>query len=334
MTTASNYRKRKNSIAFICPYFGKMPWYFGFFIKTCEYNNDIDFYIITDNIIDIPTPSNVKVVRSSFKEVIDKIVDRLELTVNIMTPYKLCDFKPTYGVVFNDILEAGNYEFWGHCDIDVVFGRIRYFITDEILENNDLVSVRHEYTSGFFMIYRNIDKINNLFRKSRDFKYVFASPKSFCFDECSYHHRKLLKGSPIKEIVNYIDAMTYVVMDQHEKGNIRAYFNLFVLEGTPGRVVWNKGVISVENRYEALLYHIMTIKGVTKFSERKHLEIPDIFEFGASTMIYPEEELYNNNIQLIKLDKETYLKEPSVQVVFGQYMKSESGRFRACGVFS
>ena len=33
------------------------------------------------------------------------------------------DLRPAYGVLFEEYLDG--YDFWGHCDLDVLFGRIR-----------------------------------------------------------------------------------------------------------------------------------------------------------------------------------------------------------------
>lgn len=327
----------KYKIAFLCPYFGGFPWYFRYFVKSCAYNQDVDFYIITDSNVDmdIEVPDNVKMVYCSFSDLTRKISKKLGLTVSINKPYKLCDFKPTYGVVFQDIIVKGNYSFWGHCDIDIIFGRIRHFITDELLEQYDVISVRHEYTSGFFMLYRNIGKINYLFKKSRDYEYVLSSPKNFCFDECSLHHRELLNGVSVNDVLSHIDAMTFVVTAEHEKGNIRACFDLFVLEGKPGRVIWNNGILSLEHKYEALLYHIMTIKDNPGHVRKGSSPPADIFEINPLTIVFPaEKELMAPYSDLIKLNKSIYEQDPQVQITFGAYRKSESGRFRTCGVLA
>ena len=44
----------------------------------------------------------------------------------VNSPYKLCDYKPVYGLIFDEDLQ--DYDFWGHCDVDLIFGDIRKFI--------------------------------------------------------------------------------------------------------------------------------------------------------------------------------------------------------------
>ena len=74
-----------------------------------------------------------------------------------------------------------NYDFWGHCDIDLVFGDIRKFITDDILNYYDKIFFR-----GHLSLYRNIEKMNNLFKlnySGNNFKKVFTNEKIYGFDE-------------------------------------------------------------------------------------------------------------------------------------------------------
>ena len=45
------------------------------------------------------------------------------MQVTLDRPYKLCDFKPAYGFIFGEYLKE--YDYWGHCDIDIVWGDLR-----------------------------------------------------------------------------------------------------------------------------------------------------------------------------------------------------------------
>lgn len=63
---------------------------------------------------------------------IQKVID---FEICLESPYKLCDYKPTYGLAFKNWLK--DYDFWGYCDLDVVFGNLRNYFTDEILKDSD-----------------------------------------------------------------------------------------------------------------------------------------------------------------------------------------------------
>jgi hypothetical protein len=126
--------QNEKSIALICCYFGKLPWYFNYFIHSCRYNESVNFFVITDDTTWTKSlPLNVTLIRKTLNEVSQLASQKLGFPVSITSGYKLCDFKPVYGFLFPELL--GPYDFWGHCDIDIIFGNIRDFITDELLEN-------------------------------------------------------------------------------------------------------------------------------------------------------------------------------------------------------
>ena len=54
------------------------------------------------------------------------------------------------------------------------FGRIREFITDEMLTTYEVISVRNDYPTGSFMILKTKKKTNWLFQKSKDYKKIFT----------------------------------------------------------------------------------------------------------------------------------------------------------------
>lgn len=170
----------EKKILFITCYFGNFPWYFPLFLKSCEYNLSIDFIIYSDDNWNGGLPQNVKIIRFSLNKFNQLATEKLGFEISIKKPYKLCDFKPAYGVIFQDDIK--HYDFWGITDLDIVFGRIREFMSVEILEKFELISVRHDYPTGYFMLFKNNKKVNHLFTKSKDFKKVFTTDIHYCFD--------------------------------------------------------------------------------------------------------------------------------------------------------
>ena len=133
----------------IC-YYGKLPWYFNYFVHSCRYNPTVDFYIVTDdNSYNKPLPANVKLILKPLEELKQLINAKMGFDTNIKNAYKLCDFKPAYGHIFSELL--GSYDVWGHCDIDLVFGNIRGFMTDDILDEYDIISSRPDWIPGCFL---------------------------------------------------------------------------------------------------------------------------------------------------------------------------------------
>ena len=88
----------------------------------------------------------------------------------LSSAYKLCDYRPLYGYIFQEYIEG--YDYWGYCDIDTVLGDISSFL------------IRNNYTcydrigeKGHFTIYRNTKKCRELFTQ-----YPYSFPKYFDFE--------------------------------------------------------------------------------------------------------------------------------------------------------
>lgn len=125
-------RNKEKTIAIITCWYGSYPWHFPYFIHSCTFNPTIDFIIITCNKENILSkPDNIKVIHKTKDEIIGTASKKLGFKANIDYPYKLCDFKPAYGFLFPEIIKG--YDFWGHGDIDLVYGNIRDFMTEEVL---------------------------------------------------------------------------------------------------------------------------------------------------------------------------------------------------------
>lgn len=164
-------------IALIIIWIGKFKNYNDFWLKSIEKNPSVDFIVFTDQQTNtILPPPNLKIVHTSFDKLAQDFQSRFDFKVSIPQSYKFCDFKPAYGEIFQEYL-AG-YDFWGHCDNDLIFGDIRRFITDKILLQYDKILAR-----GHFTLYRNTPEINAVYKKHPLCHTVFSSPQNFCFDE-------------------------------------------------------------------------------------------------------------------------------------------------------
>lgn len=276
---------KKNKIIFLIVYIGEYPWYFPYFLHSCKYNPSIDFYIYTDNQkVDSRTPENIRFIPYSLKEFNKDATKALGFSVNIEHGYKLCDFKPAYGCIFSDRIK--DYNFWGHCDIDIIFGNIRGFITEQTLNEYDVISARHDYLTGSFAIYRNTPLINRMFMQSKDYARVFTSPYNFCFDETNYAFDRFEAGLHYSDIKTEIESMTHVVKRLQEEGTIKVYFEFQILEGLAGNMLWDHGTLIYRKEFEAMLYHMVRFK--KKYSEETELNktIPDRFRIGKKKIYY------------------------------------------------
>lgn len=170
------------SLVFICPYFGKMPeQHMPLWLKSCAENPSINWIIFTDDKTQYNYPSNVRVEYMSFNELKGLIQERFSFDISLQNAYKLCDFKPTYGYVFSEYISQ--FKYWGYCDMtDCIFGNLRKFITDELLENNDKIGFL-----GHMTIYRNTEEICKRFflAENMGFKLqkILGASENKAFDE-------------------------------------------------------------------------------------------------------------------------------------------------------
>jgi hypothetical protein len=269
------------TIGLIACYLGPLPWYFGFFIHSCKYNPSVDFFILIDDTSSMWTlPSNVHIIYQTKEDISILLTERLKLEISIHDGYKLCDFKPTYGIVFSDLLYK--YDFWGHTDIDIIYGDIRHFITCDLLETFDLISVRPDWLTGCFLLYKNNDRLNTLFMHSKDYKKVFTSAKHYCFDETNFAHDAFSQGKNYLSIETEIESMMHVVKKAEAKNYIKPYFDLHIIEGLPGKLSFEKGKMFYRNKYEILLYHMVLFKNI---AHRLYTDfIPESFKISATDM--------------------------------------------------
>ena len=138
-------------IKIIITYMGNYPWYFPYYLHSCRYNPTIDFLILTNNddpILELP--ANVTILPYSIEQLKADASKSLGFEIAVESGYKLCDFRPAYGYIYSEIIK--DYDFWGYCDIDVIFGNIRAFMTDELLNEYDIISARHDYLTGCFAL--------------------------------------------------------------------------------------------------------------------------------------------------------------------------------------
>ena len=167
-------------IKIISCYFGKIPEYISAWLLSCETNPTIDFLLVTDDKSIVgKTPSNVEVLHMTLNDLKNRFSMCTNFDVVLDKAYKICDYKPIFGLAFQDKLRA--YDVWGHCDIDLVFGNLNHFIKFTELEQYDRIG---KY--GHLTLYKNNENINKLYTSDEapfNWKMVFASNYSYGFDE-------------------------------------------------------------------------------------------------------------------------------------------------------
>jgi len=188
-------------VLIVIPFFGTTPPWIDYFIKSCSKNSNYH-WLLYGNLEIVPVSyTNILIVKSTIEEFNELASSKLGFSISLDNPYKLCDFKPAFGKIFSDYFY--DYDFWGYCDLDLIFGNIESFIRPDILKTNDIITTKVNYISGHFSLFRNNDTTKNLYKKIWNIKYILKDHKKhYAIDELSnLIGRKLLTSSQEKNIL-------------------------------------------------------------------------------------------------------------------------------------
>ncbi len=168
-------------ICFLIPLYGSVPIYLNLFLKSEAFNKNFNFIFITDLDLNSTLPDNVNKIDYSLDELKDLIYKNTGVQPTFNSYYKIVDFKPAYGLIFQNFISG--YDYWGMIDIDLILGDLNNFITQELLNVYDIISVRKYWLSGSFALFKTCYQVNNLFMQSPDWQEVFSSKKLYRFCE-------------------------------------------------------------------------------------------------------------------------------------------------------
>lgn len=172
-------KNNKLKICIISIFFGKLPEWINVWVKTASYNSKIDFLFITDQNFSV-NKKNFKIINFTFKDFKKLALEKLQFKIKLNTPYKLCDYKEVWGLILEDYIKE--YDFWGECDTDVVFGDLCHYFDEYELYKYDKFGCR-----GHLTLYRNSKDIIERYKMKGswfgNYKEVFSSNRIWAFDE-------------------------------------------------------------------------------------------------------------------------------------------------------
>ncbi|MEI6321627.1 MAG: DUF6625 family protein [bacterium] len=265
-------------------YAGKFPNYFNFFLESCRKNPTVNFIIFNDQLKEDRKIDNVLLKRLSLREFEVIFTKKTGIQIKVERPYKKTDYKPVYGLLFEELIEG--FDFWGYCDLDQIFGNIRKFITDEVLENNDVITTGEKWVAGHFTLFKNNEFFKRLFELSPSHRLIFQdSRNSWHFDETC----KRWKGEfyTIEYLVdNKMLVSTYDVIRNLEKsGKLKAHFKDVIREHSIRRKVdylYRDGkLVDLNNGEEFMYHHLIAIKYFWWFYIPSWKRIPDSYHITS-----------------------------------------------------
>lgn len=265
------------SICMVLVYFGEFPFWLKLTLETCRHNPTVNWLIVTDNScrsknVSLNVPLNVKIVTMSLEEFNVLLESKYKLGVKEYVlqdnTYKICDLKPSWGFVFKDYLKG--YDFWGHGDLDVLYGDIRKFMTEDLLNEYEVICGHKRWICGHFNLYKNCYKINTLFKKVGKWGKIFAEYfRHSMFDEFAFSAkcRRLFEAGKLSIFWEKQFACENFLFDKKFRTSLAVKLKRLELKETciaieKRRWTWEKGKVFAHNREEYMYLHFLGWKHI------------------------------------------------------------------------
>ncbi|WP_417237413.1 DUF6625 family protein [Bizionia paragorgiae] len=263
------------SILFIIPYIGKWPLWFDAHLVSMANNPTINWIFITDADKPVECPENVQFVKTTLTQLNQEVSRSLGVEVNL-SPRKICDIRPAFGKVFEEHIKG--YDFWGFCDVDIIWGDIRKFITDALLEQYDIISALENMICGHFTIFKNHEKNLYIYKNDPNYKEVFGTSKHLRYDEVGF--TKIVSKLEV-------EGLTKVFWDEKLlQGGIKSEVHQ---EYFLDRWLYKEGAVYDlydANKMEYMYLHFINWKRTMTFSEIKFQDKPAQFFISYNGMHY------------------------------------------------
>lgn len=267
-----------DSICIVIPYFGKWPVWMPYYLATCRFNSTIHWVFYTDCGTPEALPPNVKVIDISYHDYCDLVSRKLGISFYPENPYKLCDIKPLLGYIHADALQG--FDFWGFGDIDLVYGDLRAYFTQQRLARKDLFATHARRISGHLCLLRNTEQMRTAFQRVKNWQALISNPEHVAFDEKAFS-KVFLRHKNSLRIVRYIAGLFDPWLCKAEF--IEAYTTpnakLGWIDGShkfPETWCWNKGILTNDMNGERTFpyFHFMVWKNHWQHADMAFKEVP------------------------------------------------------------
>ncbi|WP_045407533.1 DUF6625 family protein [Vibrio jasicida] len=183
----------KKNNCFIIPYIGKMGMLTKLSLEQVSKCVD-EVFVFTDDKLYKPTSPNIKVTHVTLEFLSELFSKKLNMNVKLKSPYKICDFKPLFGICFNDYVSE--YEHFSFGDVDCLYSSKFETIINQALTQFELLQPTVAGRNGHFMTMNKMmyENVLNLFITHFGYEkveFILSHHKNFAFDEYLYLHNML-----------------------------------------------------------------------------------------------------------------------------------------------
>ncbi len=251
----------QKTIIFLMPYFGKWPEWFPLYLESCRWNLTVDWLFFTDCPIPENPPTNVRFISMTFQEYKHLASQRLGINFETDYSYTICNLRPAYGIIHQEYIES--YDYFGFGDVDVIYGNLRAFYTDEVLRYNT-ISTHANRVSGHLFLIKNHELLVNAFCQIPNWQQRIAQPFNAGIDEAAF--TKVLRG--YRRMPNYLQQL-WGIFDPYKRNHLfKERFSTIFSEipwingsyNYPNKYLWYQGKLTAESGEELMYLHFMNWK--------------------------------------------------------------------------
>lgn len=252
-------------ICLITCYMGNLPGYFDYYVATCKKNNTINYIIINDTIAQSYSDENIQFIKWNLEEFNALASNVLEHPIKLVNAWKINEIKPLFGKLFKK--ELTGFDFWGWCDLDIIWGDVRQFLNASMLTNYDVITSKSKWTAGHFTLFRNNEYCNSLYSRNPKIYELLNSTTYYAFEECCHRWDGNVNSLETLDLNSTYISMYDIVKNAQSANEIKAHFKDIIREHPqPVNYLYkNSRLIDLENNEEFMYYHLITVKKIWRF---------------------------------------------------------------------
>lgn len=244
---------------------GKLPNYFGYYVASCKKNPTINFIVINDTIDKNYIDENISFIKMSLKELNQFSSQQLNTSINLKSAWKINELKPLFGNIFKENLSK--YDYWGWCDLDIIWGNIRNFLTDNLLEKHQVVTTKEFWSAGHFTLFKNTPICNNLYTHNKTIFELLNNTQYFAFEECCHRWNGEIFSFETLTEKHLPISMFDIIKNAEINGEVKAHFKDIIREHPqPINYTYKNGVLTDLTTNDTFMYyHLITVKKIWRF---------------------------------------------------------------------
>lgn len=179
----NDHEGRRGRVLLIIPYFGAFGPWFPLFLHTISKQRTIDLLLVTDQEL-APPPPNVRRLKMNLCQMRERASRRLNLSLALDHPRKLCDLKPAYGLIFAEHLSG--YDYWAYGDEDLFFGDVDGMLAPRLEAEPDVLSPTQNATVGHLTVVKNRPDLLDLVTTDPEYREALRDKNLWAWDEWSW----------------------------------------------------------------------------------------------------------------------------------------------------